>query len=456
MIRPEMLHLKGLVLTPKLKDRTVVSISNNFDVFMKKNPALKYHNIVIKLLKIMCNDANNGDWRNPNFYISDFRSRLQHYVFWVLLGSHVPMLFLLFFERSPFAEILKFQVCCYILIYVLEMIIQYKISHFTKIFYGAWYDKILNFDLLSVAMIRNDVDQIKKLSNSHDLLEAVYKFTESNAKLSTDLTSHSKVLSEKIDELLHLQDKTKSINTGSILLSLDDSISKYREINAHFQVISEHIRDSVENLTKLSKNKKDEINTINKNTEILLDLREQFKTYQSETFKTELTQLQMITASLENNVSKAFLSIDKTITQNFERLESGYDKFYDMCKALSESVSDKYEEKTVEILSLLSNDLMREFINMRKETEKITSVIEGTSQATKLLCETIYNFTQYTESPNFMKKVGNFFNFSNRLKDAAEKLISYEKLTSLGDLTTGKQSEEDKTPETIGQNNKTE
>jgi hypothetical protein len=155
----------------------------------------------------------------------------------------------------------------------------------------------------------------------------------------------------------------------------------------------------------------------------------------------------MITASLESNVGKAFLSIDKAITQNFERLVTGYERFYDMCKALGESVSGKYEEKTVEVLTLLSNNLVQEFVNVKRETEKITGVIEGTSQATKLLCETMYDFTQYTESPNFMGKVSNFFNFSNKLKDAAEKLISYEKLVSLGDVTTDRQSEENKTME---------
>jgi hypothetical protein len=365
----------------------------------------------------------------------------------MLLGSHIPLIFLLFTKLMPFAEIVKYQVCCYILIYILEMIIQYKHARFVKAFYINWYNKILNFDLLTIKLIHNDVDQIKKLSNSHDLLEVVNKFEGTNSVLANGLSSHSKMLSAKLDELINLQQKPNGINAQSILLSLDDSIAKYREINAHIQVISESIRSSFESITNLSKKRKDEINAINKNTELLSDIRERFKTYQSEAFATELVQLQTITASLDNNVSKAFSSAGNVITQNFERLEEGYDKFFDMCKALSEAVSGSYEEKTASALTSLFNGLVSEFLAMRKQTEKTTAVIERTSQATELLCKTVYEFTQYTMSPSFMGKIGRFVNFSNRLKDAAEKLISYEKLASLGDVMAGSQDDDEEKAE---------
>jgi hypothetical protein len=436
----ELLELKGLKLTPKLQKGNIVGVSNNFEAFMKAHPNLKESNIGVKIFRNVCNDAEKGFSYNPNLYISSYKATLQKFVLWMLLGSHVPLMFLLLVKRPPFfAEIVRFQACCYILIYILEMIIQYKYAQFAKVFYTNWYNKILNFDLLTIKLIHNDVDQIKKLSNSHDLLEAVSKFEGTNIVLANELSVHSKMLSAKMDELINLQQKTNGINAQSVLLSLDDSIEKYREINAHIQVISESIRSSFESITNLSESREDEINAVNKNTELLSDIRERFKTYQSEAFTTELAHLQTITTSLDNNVSKAFISAGNVITQNFERLEEGYDKFFDMCKTLSEAVSSNYEEKTATALTSLFNSLSSEFSAMKKQIEKTTEVIEKTSQATELLCKTVYEFTQYTMSPSFMGKIGGFVNFSNRLKDAAERLISYERLVSLGDVTTDAQ-----------------
>jgi hypothetical protein len=434
-----MATLNGLVLKPKLKDGNIVSISNDFTAFMKKNANLKDGNIVIKMLRAMCNDADKGVCHNPSLYLSGFRLALRKFILWVLLGSHIPLLVLLFLEIMPFSEIFKYQICCYVLIYILEMTLQYKYAQLTRIFYSNWYDKILNFDLLTVSMIRNDTEKIKQLSNSHELLEAVNKFSASNSMLSNELSSHTTMLSARLDEFLSIQQKTNGINAQTVLLSLDDCIKKFTDVHKSMCEIAKNAENSLDNLTELSKSKKNEINAINKNTDILYDLRERFKTYQSEAFSSELTHLQKVTESFENNISKAFVSIDTAITQNFSRLETGYDRFFDMCKALSEAVSDKYEEKTASILTLLFNNLVSEFAAIRERMDKLTDVIAGTSEATKVLCETVFDFTQYTMSPSFMGRIANYVNFSGKLKDAADKLISYQKLTELGDITIDRQ-----------------
>jgi hypothetical protein len=431
----DLIDLKGLKLTPRLLNGNVVGISNNFDVFIKNNPNLNETNLVLKLLKNICNDANNGLSYNPNFYISSYKGTLHKFVFFILLCSHIPLLYLLLICKISFIEIIKYQVCCYILIYILEMIIQHKHAQFSKVFYTNWYNKILNFDLLTINLIRNDVEKIKELSNSHDLLDIVNKFESSNTVLANKLLMQSEMLSTKLDELINIQQKMNGINAQSVLISLDDSIAKYREINAHIQVISENILNSFENITMISKSREDEINAINKNAGLLLDIREQFKNYQSDIFKTELDQLQMITTSLDNNVNKAFVSAVNVITQNFERLENGYDKFFDMCNLLNKSFSNSYEEKTASALALFFNVLMQEHSDMRQQTEKVTEVIERTSEATELLCKTFYDFTQYTKRPGFMEKISSFVNFSSRLKDATEKLISYENIASLSELS---------------------
>jgi hypothetical protein len=439
-VLPEMITLKGLVLKPKLKNDNIVSVSNDFAAFMKKNASLKDGNIVIKMLRIMCNDADKGVCHNPGLYLSGFRTTLRKFVLWVLLGSHVPLIVLLFLEIMPFSEIIKYQICCYVLIYMLEMALQYKYAQFKRFFYSAWYDKILNFDLLAVNMIRNDTEKIKQLSNSHELLEAVEKFSVSNSVLSDKLSTHAAMLSSRLDEFLGIQQKTNGINAQTVILSLDDCIKRFTGVHERIQEIAGNIENSLDNLINLSKPREDEINAINKNTDILCDLRERFKTYQSEAFSSELIHLQKVTESLENNISKAFISIDTAITQNFSRLETGYDRFFDMCKTLSEAMSDKYEEKTVSMLKLLFNNLVSEFVLTRERMDKLTDVITGTSEATKVLCGTVFDFTQYTMSPDFMSRITNYVNFSGKLRDAADKLISYQKLTELGDITVDRQT----------------
>ncbi|MDR1459352.1 MAG: hypothetical protein LBI60_03985, partial [Bacteroidales bacterium] len=318
-----MVVLKGLVLKPRLKDGNIVSISSDFAAFMKENTNLENSNIVIKMLKTMCNDADKGVCFNPGLYLSNFRATLRKFILWVLLGNHGPLIVLLFLYIMPLFEIINYQVCCYFLTYILEMALQYKYAQFTRLFYANWYDKILNFDLLTVNMIRNDTEKIKELSSTQDLLEIVDKFTTTNSVLSNGLMDSTAMLSARLDEFLNIQQKSNGINTQTILISLDDCIKKFTEVHKSMQGIAENAENSLDNLTKLSESKEDEINAINKNTDILSDLRERFKTYQSEAFSSELTHLQKITESLENNVSKAFLSIDTAIIQNFSRLEAG-------------------------------------------------------------------------------------------------------------------------------------
>jgi len=430
-IDPELLDLKGLMLTPILTNDNIVAISSNYEDFLKKHPNLSKSNVIVKIFKNVCGNAKKGISYNPNLYILSHRATLRKITLWMLLGSHIPFLILLLAYKLPLAEILKYQVCCYLLVYVLEMIFQHKHTQFSKMFYTNWYNRILNFDLLTVKLIRSDVENINKLSNSRDLLEVVNKFEETNAVFTKNISEQSGMLSARLDELINIQQRTNGINAQSIILSLDDSIAKYREMNTNIQSISESIKDSFESITNLSKKRKDEINAINKNTELLLDIRERFKNYQSEAFKTELAQLQAITNSLDSNVNKAFASAGNVLTQNFERLEKGYDDFFDMCRSLSGAISENYEEKTAAALSLLFNGLESEFLEIRKQTEKTSETIEKTTQATELLCRTVYDFTQHTLNPGFMKKISEFVNFSNSLKSVKEKLVSYEKIASL-------------------------
>jgi len=440
-VSAELVELKGLTLKPKLLNGNVVSISNNFDEFARNHPGILKSNKIMRLFGIICRDADNGKSYNPNLYISAYKATLQKFVFWILLGSHIPLLFLILIIKAPVSDIAKYQVCSYILVYILEMIIQYRHSHFTRFFYTNWYNKILNFDLITVKLIREDVDQIRKLSNSHDLLEVIAKFNESNAYLANSLTQHSDMLNAKFNAFIEINRKTEGINSQSVLLSLDDYNSKYDELNGHIREITQNMQSSLDSIMELTNERKDEINIINKNTELLSEIRERFKNYQSEAISQELSHLQAITNSLDNNVNKAFTSATKVIEQNFERLEEGYNKFFDVCKSLSESVSSQYEEKTASALTLLFGKLESEFKKMKENTENQIKVVQSTSEATALLCKTVYDFTQYTTDQNFMNKIAKFTNFSNSLKLAAERLISFEKLAALWEV---KDNEPDK------------
>jgi hypothetical protein len=110
-------------------------------------------------------------------------------------------------------------------------------------------------------------------------------------------------------------------------------------------------------------------------------------------------------------------------------------------------MSDEYEEKTVSIMVLLFNNMISEFVTIRERIDRLSNVITETSDATKIICETVYDFSQYTMSSKFMGRIANYSNFSKKLKDAADKLISYQKLAELGDVTGAKKNNPDKPEE---------
>ncbi|MHC6202380.1 hypothetical protein ACYULU_04205 [Breznakiellaceae bacterium SP9] len=437
-ISKEMRSLDGLVLKPELKDGTVVAMANDFAAFVAEKPQLKRDNIVVKILQTMCDDAAKGVCHSASLYLSTFRAALRKIILWVLLGSHIPLIVLLFRERGPFAALIKYQVCAYVLVYMLEMALQYKYAAFTKIFYTSWYDKIVNFDLLTVRMIHHDVERIKGLSNSGDLLEAIDKFMLVNNTLSNELSSTANMLSSRLDEFLSIQDAAKGINAQTVLSSFDDCTKKALQVTTHMEGIAKNVEASLTHLTALSESKRLEINAVNRNTEVLYELRQRFKTYQSEAFSAELSHLQHVAESLENNVSKAFAGINTAITQHYSHLEMGYDSFFDMCKSLSEAMSDKYEEKTAAILAELLTHCIAAFTAISERMNTLTASITGTSDATKVLCETMFDFTRYTADPNFMRRIAKYVNFSRKLKSAADTLLSYQKLIELAPRPTEK------------------
>jgi hypothetical protein len=431
-ILPEMLELKGLVLKPRLMDGRIVSMSSNVADFLKKNEKIKNTNLLVGILQAMCNDADKGICHSANLYLTDFRASLRKFMLWVLLGSHIPFFVLLFYKHAPFTELIKYQLCCYVLMYLLEMALQYRYIGFTKVFYTHWYDKIMNFDLLLVSMIRSDVKNIKNLCNSQVLQETVEKFAESNSSLANGLLTHTVMLSARLEDFLNVQQKTNGISAQTVVMSLDDCIKRFTEVHENLRQINAGFEQAFDTLTKINKSNKNEINAINKNAEMLFDLRENFKTYKSEAVSAEITQLQKTAGLLENNVGSAFAAISNAMSQNFTRLEAGYDEFFDMCKNMSETMLSNYEEKSASLLTSLSDSLVGEFAVIKERMEKLASAIEGTSEATKIICETFFDFTQYNKAPDFMDKITKFVKFSGKLKDAADKLIVYEKLAALG------------------------
>jgi len=421
----ELLDLKGLKLTPRLVDGNVVCVSNNFSAFMKMNPTLSLSNAAVKIFKDICTNAESGNYYNPNLYIVSFKTTLRKFVLWVLLGSHIPLLCLLLIFGIPFGIIIRYQVFCYLLVYLVEMAVQYRLGNFSRILYTNWYNRIMNFDLLTVKLIRYDVEKIKELTNSRELLEAANKFEGANTTLVEYLSKQTEMLTGKMDQLLNIQQQSNGITAQSILLSLDNSIEKYKEVNEHIQAISGSIRDSYQSITGLSEERKDEINSINKNSELLLDIRENFKNYQSEAFKTEISQFQAIGTSLDHNVSKTLVSAGNIIEQNFKRLEEGYSQFFDVCKELGRVMSGNYEEKTASALTLLLNNLTSEYSETRKIMEKTGKLIEEAAQVNELLCKSVYEFTQFSTVPPPKEKITGLKTYFKRVKDARKELFSY-------------------------------
>jgi hypothetical protein len=427
-----MINLSNLKLQAVFDNQkdNVVSISSDFPGFLKNLEKTK-NNLVIRILRRMCNDAKSGLRLNPNVYILNYKDMCRGFVFYIFLSAHIPFIALYLIDADFISKLIFMQSSSYVLILLLKKSTDHKTSLFCKNFYTHWYDKILNFDLIAINALKPAVLSALNTEINNNLLAAVKSFAQEDEAQFNKLAFAAQDLSLHLEKFTELQNGNGSITADKITHSLDNILKKIIELNADFDKMNGVMTTSFSNLVSISDNNKLDINAMNQNACLLRELKDAFVSYQSEALSPALAHLQKISSSLENDISKTFASIDTTISTNTEKLLSSYERFFEICETFNKSMSVYYESGNIDTLKSLNETFFDELEKIGNQNREIQIAFKSCSDSTKKLCESTYDFAQYTNSSDFMNKIRSNINFRKRLNAAQEKLVSYEKIVKL-------------------------
>jgi hypothetical protein len=269
---------------------------------------------------------------------------------------------------------------------------------------------------------------LRNSTENNTLLSAITVLSKTVEKESALLMHTTSSMSLKLDEFIQLQKSHEDITYQNVADSLGEALKKAAELGTAFDAICTRIDRSLSGLIEITKMNKVDINAINKNAALLSEIKELFTAYKSDALSAEISHLQQVTNTLKNNISTVFALIEETIKRNASGLSASYEKFFETCKRFTDSISENQDSKTTAALQALNDNFLQKTAAVNEQALLLENAIKETSNSTRTLCESVYDFTQFTLSPTFMEKIRNHINFSQKLKDASAKLLSYDKL----------------------------
>jgi hypothetical protein len=403
---------------------------HNLDSFLKTHPELSKKNVLVTILRTLCKDAADGKKTNPQGYLAGYKALINKICAIVFLSGFIPFLVFIFMGIDAI-DLLNVQVLALLCVLIMRTILCSRFDTFTSVFYSCWYDKILNFDLISVQVLRPLVLEALQSPERDRLAAAVNAFSEAEQQRSEALLRNSNQIAEKIDAFIALQQAGNGITAQNVSAAFLETLEKVESLGAALNEVNNKMASSLDHLTLLSDRSKIDINALNRNAALLSDLRRLFVTYKSDAVSAEILHLQAVTKSLEEEVVKTFESIEAAISKNIESLQSGYGSFFDMCNKFNDAVSNTYDAKTANVLAAINERIAEGFRAVREETAGLAAAVEKTSESTQILCQNVHDFTQFTLSPSFMHRIKDYATFYKKLNFAASHLISYEKLRGL-------------------------
>ena len=338
-ILPELRELNKLVTELKYdKDNNVVSIKTNFDVFSAGLGKSIQKNYILKILSHICADVKDGKKYDPSFYLSLYKKYQYRFLGNVFLASHIaPVIILVLMQFSLdniFDLLLSFQFIWYVLIIAEQRFLSFNHNLFTEIFYCNWYNKLLNYDVLSINALKEKLfnetysftpEEIKKI-----LLEMQNVFKEPFELL---LLSSEKLSSALVGFTNELQ-KYDLVTVESVIVSIEEKIKSFESLGKQLEDITLQSKESYANLIKFIEKDKIDINAINTLANEFSSLRNTLAGYTNTAEIASIEKLTDITLTLENSVNKAFTAIEDTLKTNAVELSKSYDRFFEICKII--------------------------------------------------------------------------------------------------------------------------
>jgi len=217
-ISPGLTQLDGFVLHPVYSDtdQNVVSMDNNFVDYLKSHPALDAKNWAVKVSGEICADGKAGKKYNAEYYIFHFKTRCTNFLYYVFLALNIPLIVLIvlnggFIPANDLVRILPLHIFGFILVAVMKKLVDDRVNRFTECLYRYWYDRILNFDMITLGYFKKAV--IDSLSGKyvHQLIAAAQAFSAITERHSKTLNETTEKASAKLDEFLKLDAERKNV-----------------------------------------------------------------------------------------------------------------------------------------------------------------------------------------------------------------------------------------------------
>jgi hypothetical protein len=334
-------ELQNLTVTPLYdKNKNAAAIRNNFDAFSFGLGKTLRGNYPLKILRRICADAENGKRYNPAFYLSLYKKHCNRFLGNLFLASHIAPLIILVVAKftigNLFDILLSLQFAWYVLLVVLQRLLAHKFDVFTEVFYLRWYDKILNYDMISINALKD-----KLFNESHSVSDAeihkiVSRLKEAFSVPVETLLSSSSILASALEEFAEVKQKGEIITAESIAGSLDANFKRIELLCENLESAAALSEESYKELHTFIRANKPTINAINTLADEFSSLRKTMAGHMTSSEITAIEKLSNITAVLENNVSKTFTTIEETLKMNTQELSRTYGRFFEICKSLNE------------------------------------------------------------------------------------------------------------------------
>ena len=352
---PWLWDLENLVSEPQYdKDNNVLSIDNNFKEFSGNMGKSIHHNYFFKILSRICADVKDGNRYEPSFYLMLYRKYQYRFLGNIFLASHIaPVLFLLLrqfnfhnmfgvvlFLRlntgNMFGVLLFLQFIWYVLIIAGQRLLSGKYDLFTEMFYCGWYNKLLNFDMLSINALKKNLFSMTYFVTPDEINNILMETRNAFREPVELLLSSSQKLYSALETFTNDIRKFDLVTVESIIGSIEEKIKSFEELCEHLNKTTLQSEESYTYLLNFVDKSTIDINAINTLANEFSDLRKTLAGYTVTAETTAIEKLSNVTNTLEVNINKTFTAIEETLITNTVELSKSYNYFFELCKKLVE------------------------------------------------------------------------------------------------------------------------
>ena len=346
-INQKMVTLEELEFKPHWNNNAnVLSLESNYDEFVKGisgSEKIKKHNVVIKILKAMCDDVKSGKKYSSELYLSMMKNTYDRFFSIMLLFSFFPVLAIIIDTNGIILEdiyyLLLVQLLCITLVLLFNVIIKHKYNKFRELFLRNWYDKILNFDFIVINDIKNNLKNDSGDEENAVLPELMSKFIDTNTALNENLRNSTSLLTEALGVLCGCKQENKFVSYHDMIGTMQSGIEKIGEMTNSYEEITGNINTALSGINELASIPKPSIEAINKNASLLMEIRDKFSDYKEKAYIEELEHLKKLSSVLGDSVNSTFEAVEKTVNATTKKLDESYNAFQELCIKFNETYS---------------------------------------------------------------------------------------------------------------------